>query len=181
MNETAVLLSIKELIQLNSATLTQDLVHQNVRRSLAQIATSNLTPPNQYYYVLIYVTDAREGSKPTKSRTTQRPTRNAYYDIQIEISDQAMVQIGEDQPYDTLHNDFRRLCDRTVHLIEQQNFIGTSPKVKLLRREGEDRWFTKLNLSGTWQDTESQNWAALYSQIRFTVIDECIDNDGLYS
>jgi len=126
-------------------------------RILEQIVTSNLTPPHSNYFVLIYAINPRERSKPTSSTTTQRPTREAFYPIQIEVSDFAFMQAGDENAYDTMHNDFRLLCDRMADLIEAQNWIGDSPKTTLLRAPGpEDRLIEKFNLSSEGYEIESE-------------------------
>lgn len=180
MNEAAVVLSLKDLIEQNSDILVQGLIHQGVNREIRQVTTSNLTPINSYYFILIYATDPSEKTNPTISRTTRAGTRTTRYPILIEIADEAIVQVGDEEAYETMHNDFRTFCDRLVDLIEQQNFIGTEPKAKLERNPANDRAVEKRNLSGTWEDTESNNWASLYAQLSFTLIDECIDTSALY-
>lgn len=180
MNEAAVVLSLKDLIEQNRDTLTQGLVHQGVNREIRQITTSNLTPISSYYFILIYATDPGEKTNPTSARTTQSGRRMTRYPILIELADEAIYQVGDDEAYETMHNDFRTFCDRLVDLIEKQNFIGTEPKAKLERNLNNDRAIEKRNLSGTWEDTESNNWASLYAQLSFALVDECIDTSTLY-
>lgn len=185
-NHKALKEALKSLILINKATLVTALTHQGESRAIEQVTTSNLTPPNGYYYILISVTRSTGQSNP-KVVNRQRPSREAQYNVQIEIADEALVQSDDNtadaEMYETMHEDFDLFADRIAALIENQNFIGSSPiRFKLLRLNGEgDRAIARDDLSGTWEDSEGNGWATLYSMLTFTMIDECDDDTALYS
>lgn len=177
MNEARVVASLKQLISDNADNLCFGLVHQEQARRFMQITTSNLTPPIGYYYLLIYVTDVAEKTQPSAIKNTARGSRMTRYGIQMELADEAMVQAGDDEAYETMHNDFRVLSDRLAELIESNVRIGTNPTLVLERDSLNDRVVTKTNLSGTWTDTEGNGWASLYCQFTFGLVDGCGTTD----
>ncbi len=78
-----------------------------------------------------------------------------------------------------LHQEeFDEFGDRVVDLIEEQTWIDPSSlKLKLKRQPGDgDRAIKKVDSSGTSIDTEEQAWATLYSQINFTLVQECVNS-----
>lgn len=180
MDAVSVKADLRELIRSNEDALIQGMVHQGQQRFIKQVALSNLTPPSGYYYILVYVTDQREFTRGQTS-TVQKPTPQAEYEVQLEVSDEALVQIGDLEAYETMHLDFDRFTDRLVDLIREQSWFGSDPKRKLKRAAGEqDRRVEKSNLSGTFVDTENNSTATLYCQIRFTLVEECVDRSKLY-
>lgn len=182
MNEALVKTDLRTLIVDNEATLTSNLTHQGTARVIKHVTRSNLTPIKGYYFILITVLDARERSRPTSSKTVQNPTREATYRVQLEVADQAIVQSGDTEAYEQMHQDFATFVDRIIKLLRDQTWIGSAPKRKLVRNAPEDdREIIKRNLSGTWKDTEDTEYAGLYSQIVFSLVEECINDAGLYS
>ncbi len=183
MNEGHVKQSLKDLVLNNENMLMADLIHQGQQRQIVQVALSNLTPPQGYYYILVYITGAREFSR-LQSSVTQRPTAAAEYDIQIEVADEALVQQEDifSEAYQTMALDFDKFTDRLVTLIREQNWIGDEPKLKVKRGTGEsDRRVEKVNQSGNYLNTEQNEVASLNAAIQFTLIEECVDTTGLYS
>lgn len=183
MNEAYTKDSLRDLLLANENTLVSGLTHQGQQRAIRQVALSNLTPPGGYYYILVYLTDAREFSRPQGS-IMQNPTAVAEYDVQLELSDEAILQQADihTEAYETMAMDFDKFSNRIVKLLREQSWIGDEPKLKLKRGSGEaDRRIEKSNLSGNYTDTEEREVALLYCQIRFTLIEECVDTEGLYS
>lgn len=180
MNEKLVIEGVRNFIETNEASITQDIVFQGSQKALHQIVGSNLTPPTGYPYILVICTAVREQSKPQVSNM-QQPSREAIYSIRIEFTDQALYTQGEEYPYQQMHDDFRVMVDRLINLIRVQNWVTTTPKLRLQRNDSEnDRLVTKNNLSGTWQDTEGSWWATLHSQISFN-LEGCVDDTQLYT
>lgn len=179
MYEQAHLDNLKALIVANESTLMTGITFQGAAKTIHQITTTNLTPPTGYPYILIYSPTNRERSnlEGGSSPTVNHPRRKATYPIVIEITDQAVVSSDDDEAYETAHSNFRLFIDRLCKLIKDQTWIGTNPRAKLVRGDGDDdRVISKQNLSGTWQDTESNWWATLHTQLDFELIDECVDS-----
>lgn len=138
---------------------------------------------------MIDVSLGNEQSKPLVSGTTQKPSREATYEVQLWIGDVAQVQIDDKQEslFEVMHLDFDRFVDRIAALIKGQNWIGTAPKTKLFRTRGVrnrgdgDRAIQRENRSGTWENVEGDNVAELLSVLSFRLVDECVDDSALYS
>jgi len=188
-NTAGLKLALKDLIQNNNNELVEGLVHQGVNREIAQITTSTLSPPIGYYFIMIDVSLDREQSRPVSARTTAHPSREVIYTAQVWIGDVAQVELDDEQQsvYETMHLDFDRFVDRVAYLIEQQTWIGTTPKVKLARARGSgagadgDREVQRENLSATWENNEGDNVASLLSRLTFRLVDECPDDSALYA
>lgn len=182
MNEVAVKTALRDLIVDNQALLLNGIIHQGVQREIAQIALSNLTPPQGYYYILIYITEARESSQVPVAQNVRQPRSQTIYPVQIEITDQAQIQTGETEAYEVMHNDFDLFGDRLVKLIRTQTWIGNGPKFELQRvSSGDtDRSIVKRNLSGTFVDTEGTDMALLHATLNFNLIQKCSGENELF-
>lgn len=186
MNENAVLAAMGNLISTNAATLVDGLDRQGNPRTIGQITRSSLTPATKYFYIALDVTEVTGQSVPDQNmpRQLQKPIREARYNCVIGITDDAYIQIGEEQPYERLHQDFRLFTDRIVDLIEQTPpFLGPdNQKYELLRTGAtSDRVVRKRNLTGTYIEAEGQGEHALfYCQLDFVLVEKCPDPSLLY-
>ena len=179
MNEKAVVEAYRAFIVSKESTIVEGITFQGQPKAFHQVVGTNLTPPTGYLYILVICLGGPERSQPVTNM--QRPTRMTAYRMRIEITDQALYTQGETSPYSQMHDDFRLIVDRIADLIEKENWIGTTPKVRLQRQEGEgDRQIEKLNLSGIWQDARNVSWATLHSQLNFTAEGYVDTTVGLY-
>lgn len=183
MNIKKVKESLRTLILNNESTLIGSIEHQGQLRRIAQVALTNLTPPQGYYYILVYISDAVEMTQ-TSGQTTARPKRMVDYTVQIEISDEAMVQYSDQmtQAYESMALDFDLFTDRLVNLLENRNWLDAGNSLKLKRGTGpSDRRIEKSVFSDpSFRTTEGDAVALLYAQLRFNVVEECTDTEALY-
>jgi len=182
MNEAAVLSALKNLITDNEQFLCRGLFYQGQAKRFQRVTTTNLTAPDGYTHILIFCMNGDETSQPTAATTTKAPSRRAVYSIRLEITDQGEWREGEDNAYEESHLDHRKLCDRIAALIEGETWIGTAPKLELLRDQGRaaDRAIRRQDLSGVWRDTANNWWATLHTQLNFTLIEGCVSHALLY-
>lgn len=182
MNESAVKTALRDLISSNEAVLTLGLVHQGKQRSFAQVTRSNLTPPAGYYYIIIMIPSSVERSSARSRTQVRNPVREAVYQVQVEIYDEAnMDQDFDDEVYEHMHLDFDTLTDRVIKLVRDQEWISASERLKLVRSpDNTDRTITKQSVSGTWGDTETAEVAMLGCRITFALVGECLDDTDLY-
>lgn len=172
MNAWDVKKGLRQFIETNEAALMSGVSHQGMSRTIAQIALSNLTPAQDYYYILIYA--ARERSNSQGPSNLAKPQRYGYYDIVMEISDEAILQDGETEAYEVMHEDFDKWTDKLMNLLrDQTGFTYGNMKFKLARGSAEnDRVIDKENLSGPRFDDTAQRWMALlFTTLRFRVQD----------
>lgn len=183
MNNAYVKQSLKELILSNESELVGDFVHQGNQRFIKHIALTNLDPPHGYYYILIYIPDASTFTQ-TEGKTVRRPRETTEYTVQMEISDQAVVQPGDwtSEAYETMALDFDKFVGRLIELVRGVNFTDDENTIRLKRDISEaDRRIDRADLSGNYQNTEQENVALLYSQLRFTLEEQCVDTSRLHS
>lgn len=171
--------AIKELIRDNSSTLLKELMAQGEARQLGHLTTSILTPARSYYFVAIHCEESAEYSATSRSNQTQRPPRNVRYDVLIHIEEYAIPDDADEELYETAHRNFDKFVNRIASLIEQQNWIGSGPKFRLERGEN-DRAIRRSNIPQMWYDEAEAYHAMLTSQLRFVLVQECVDNSVLY-
>lgn len=188
MNEAAVIQGLDTLISENIETLISGMSKGGQPRSQYIITQTSLTPLSQYLYIALDITETTGQSVADNGMPRQHakpPLREARYTVVIGVTDMAILQEGEEQPYEKLHRDFRRFTDRLVDLVEEQRWI-TGPeaqKYELLRTGAtSDRAVRKRNMSGPYYDQDSgMGWFILYSQIEFTLLERCPDRLLLYN
>lgn len=176
--------AVKSFIAENRDQLMTALVHQGQQRQIVQITTSKLTPLHDYYFIGISCPRARTYSEPGV-RTVPNPKGWTDYRMLIEVYDEASIQDGDDEAYETMTGDFDRFVDRIEALLRGVPYktgIGeTRLNLKKAAGGGEnDRVISRADLSGTWKDTESTNVAWLYAQLEFTLTEQCDDATSLY-
>lgn len=188
MNESAVIEGLDNLISTNIQALMTGMTKGGNARTHYKITQTILTPLIEYLYIAIDVTETTGQSVPDKGMPTQQAQpslREARYTVVIGVTDMAILQEGEDQPYEKLHRDFRRFTDRLVHLVEEQRWIRglEAQKYELLRTGAtSDRAVRKRNMAGPYYDQDSgMGWFILYSQIEFVIIEKCPDPQLLYA
>jgi hypothetical protein len=162
--------AIKNLIESGHDTLVSNLSYQGVQRRIDQIATTPLSPPVQFYYVLVYVSGARSFSY---GRSNVNKTHEAcVYDVDVHLVDAAYQQMGDNVPYGKMSDDFRLFCDRVISLLRDTDRFGAEPPYdepcfRLLRGEGTaDRVVRIENLDHNWYDNEGN----LVGAILYTVL-----------
>ena len=184
MNEQAILDGLKTLIRANEATLVQGLTHQGQPRAIAVLSTSIFTPPTAYYWVALECSTVPETSRSGQFITVEMPPRSVFYNAEIHCADYLIGVAGEEELFETMHNDFRTFCDRVSKLVSDAHWIPdatSNPRVRLTRSRdaGADRRIEKTNTNMGWQEAE-QYHALAYAQLRFTVVDENTDDTLLY-
>lgn len=174
--------SLRDFIMDNHSLLMRDFKHQSTQRKIAHIALTNLEPPRGYYYILIYVPDSSDYTL-TEGKTVQKPRPMARYDVQMEISDEALVQTMDARTgaYETMAMDFDKFIGRLCALIRGVNFVDGDNILRLKRGTGEnDRRIDRNDLSGNYRNTENEEVALLYTMLRFSLEEQCVDTSRLY-
>lgn len=173
LDEVAASVAFITFVEANEATFVSGISHQGQPREIAQVSDTPLTPAARYYYMLVNIVNSRSSSRVPIAKNTRRPTSTFEYDLQVEISDTALVEQDDLtlEAYMTAHRDFRTFGDRIVNTLREQDFIGTSPRFVLKRTTGgADRRVEKRDLSGVFEDTEHNDVAILYAHIDFTLV-----------
>ncbi len=178
MNEVAALTAVKDLIDSNKETLVQGFVHQGVAREIKQITISSLTPAIDYYFIAIYTDTDEDLTRTGFGTTTALAPSQSIYGMIVEVSDYVVFTSTEDELYEEMDSDFRKLCDRIIKLLRESYWItdaNTSIKFKLM----EDRRVTKENLTDI-ATNAAEYHSMCYCRISFQLIDECTDDTTLY-
>jgi len=183
MNSVAAKRAIRDLLIESKAALVADLA-QDAKREIAHITLSVLTPAQAYYFVAVHCERSDEFSTGG-SAVTRRAPRVAEYNIVVHIEDYAVSSQNEDELYEAAHSDFDLFVDRIASLIESKTGFADdiSGTVFKLRRNpgGSDRAISRENGMQGWFDSAEVFHAMLTSQIRFILVDECVDDSALYS
>jgi hypothetical protein len=168
----------KAYIRASEITLLSGLSTQGVNREIRQLTTS-IAPPRDYYWIGIECESARSFSMP--ARNVVKPPEWVKYGMVIHVSDYAIFQAGDDEPYETMHSQFDLLCSRIVKLVRPQTpgttwipSASSAPKFRLVIDHYEtDQVVTVDNLCLLGEHTAGLA-AMLYSSIRFELF-ECAD------
>lgn len=179
MNEKAAIAALYTVINSNKTALTTGITHSGVARQIAFLSKSTLSTPVAYYAIGLRCFDAREFSMPGVNSVTG--VAWAEYDVGVQIVDVASIQPGDVNPYETVHDDFRRVRDRLVKLLRDDTgwFPSTAarPRFRIKFGDGEqDRRIEVVNENYSFSDVESNEYAMLFSLIRFTFVDHCVNN-----
>lgn len=182
MNVQTAKATLKTLIDDNASTLVGSLTQQGVAREIKHLTTTVLTPAREYYFVAIHHEETAEHSR-TGTANSNQPPRAAEYNILVHIEDYAVSVSGEDELYETAQQNFDKFVDRVVKLIKDQAWIGTDPRYRLPRAPdaASDRRVVRSDSLQAWYDEAEQYHAMLTSQIRFVLLDECVDDSALYA
>lgn len=178
MNRNAAKLAIKAYIRANEVSLLSGLSAQGVNRELAQVTTS-VGPPHAYYWLAIEVASAKAFSMPNVNLA--KPPEWARHEMVIHISDYAIFQTGDDEPYEAMHSNFDLLGDRIVRLVRPQvpgvtwiPSAGAVPRFQLQYGPGEGDQIVTVVSPSMVGEVPAGLAAMLYAQIRF-VLFECAD------
>jgi hypothetical protein len=177
MNELAVRVAIKQLIEDSENELVQGLTMQTLPRTIHQVTYSQLTPPSGYYFLNVIVSNSSTGNRSGTGRTVSLPASEATYTVYIDISDYAVAQYGEDQLFESMDAQFQLFTDRLVSKLRETYWLPSSNGLSF--RLDNDRTVTKTNFNTSWEEA-AQYHALLYSRINLTVLEECTDDNSLY-
>jgi hypothetical protein len=178
MNRDGAKQAVKAYIQANEATLLSGLTAQGVNREIRQLTTS-IAPPRDYYWIGIECKQARSFSMP--ARNVIKPPEWVKYDMVVHISDYAIFQTGDDEPYEIMHSQFDLFGDRIVRLIRPQ-VPGTTwipsandaPRFRLTIDHHETDQVVAVDSLCLVGEHQAGLAAMLYSTIRFELF-ECAD------
>ncbi len=185
MNTDAVKTGIKTLINTNKATLLTGLTSQGKAREIVHLTKAISTPPTGYYFVGIHVLEATGRSRSGVIANTSQPPRSAEYECIIHVEDYAIPVAGEEELYETIQEQFDDFVDRIADLIEDQAWIpdaSTSPRYRLPREKDAktDRRILRSNAQQGWFDEAEQFHSMFTAQLRFTLLEQCVDTSLLY-
>jgi len=182
-NEKAVVDAIHTVIDGVRDTLVSGFYHQGTQRQIEHIFRSNLTPPGGGISISIHCTRAREWSMAMSNATQGKNV--GHYEIELHVVDLAFPQPDDpaQTPYETMHQDFRKLCGRLVLLIRETTTwwpnSTASPKFELLKSNSNDR-VVNVDNRAAWYDDGAGAYPVLFSVISFTLVEECVDTGSLY-
>lgn len=181
MDNGDVLRKLKGIILEYREELVENLVHQDAERKIAQITTSTLTPPREFYTVLLTISSSEEFDQVIGANTPinmRKPPvkRMARYNVEVTVGDEAVMQYTDAdladmefyEPFERMDEDFQLLVNRMAKLFLDSDVRGN---ISL----DNNRNIAQFNESYTWDEAERYH-AMLYAQLRFTVVEECADN-----
>lgn len=181
MDSGNVLRKIKNIILDAREDLVLELRHQDVDREIKQVTTSTLTPPREFYTVLVTISSSEEfdqvvGANMPINMRKPPAQRRSRYNVEITVGDEAVMQYTDAdlddaeffEPFEKMDEDFQLLVNRMAKLILDSDVKGNI-------RLDNNRTIAQFNESYTWDEAERFH-AMLYAQLRFTVVEECADN-----
>lgn len=183
MNVATAKATLKTLINTNGSTLVTGLTAQGEARAIKHLTTTVLTPAREYFFVAIHHEESAEHTRVHTANISVPTARAVEYNMLIHVEDYALAVTGDDELFETAQSNFDKFVDRIVKLIKDQTWIGTDPRYKLIGSIDAtgDRRVLRSDSLQAWYDEAEQYHAMLTSQIRFTLIDECVDDTALYA
>jgi hypothetical protein len=178
MIESAILNAIKKLIVDNRDTLTTDLAHQGSPIILRQVTTSGHTAPITFPFVSVMDDTASTRLERGNARGGKQ---TSSYRIVISILSRADVQPNDDQAYEVSDNYHKLLGDRIAYMIVQQTSGIEDTDTGARFKVDFDEDITKSNGGSQYQSVDGTFHSQLVSEIRFSVKQECVDNEKLYN
>lgn len=166
--ESEVRQAIKNLIEANKTSLLSTLTKT---RTIHQVTTSVLTPPEDYFFILVYVSNVHKSSLEARSVQVSG-LETITYTVHVVVIDYAEVDINLDaEEFETADADFQKLTDGIANLINSQKWftVGTTKGQLVKTRSNEtDRVINKTN--ETVMDMDGDNLLfRLDSDISFTI------------
>lgn len=186
MNEIGCQRAIRWLLEQYSDVLTYGHYQNGTYRTIAEIVLSPLTPPQEYYHILVQAEGVKEASDVNPGNQV-KPPRVAIYDCTIHVVDPAFPSnIVNAEQYEVAHEDFRTMCDGIAALIAGSTWHSSSvyssyftglpvcmtdpqsdSKFSMVRGSG-DRGIDIRNMDHTWKDPDNETWTPImYSRISF--------------
>jgi hypothetical protein len=170
--------AIYSVIDANKASVVSGIVHQGQQREIKEIHKSVLTPPLEYYAVMIHVGEGPEALQDARNSPIRVPV--SEYHAEVHISDFAIPQQGDpDQtPYETMHTDFRTVVSKLAKVFRDTQWMPnatTRPRYTLkdpgkeIRVSDRTRWFADA----------ANRYPVLYAVISFTLQTSCDDGASL--
>lgn len=178
MRQVECLLALKNLIEVNEATLVSGITHQGVAREIKKIALARMVAPDSFYHILIEVEATTSLPAIPKSNVVKITERNLYV-CAIHVADAAFQQAvsEEDNPYEKMTLDFRRFTQRIVAVLREAGdsggcFQAPAPNNNgkfRLPTSGPERQVIVRNDDDSWIGTGSLLNFMLYTRILFTL------------
>lgn len=150
MNEESAKHAIKSFLDTNAATFTSGITIQGAARSIAHVAISQFAVPgggSGKSYPFIRITCPRAWLHEVDTTGNMLLTKSRY-EIIVHVHDEALLQSGDDTPFETMDSDFRTMCDRMVNLIistlkfsyNSVNFELVTDDESPIEKENTDAW-----------------------------------------
>ena len=165
--------TIKDLIDTNKSSLVTGLYAQGQACEIKQLTLSPITPPTEFYYVSVNITDAEE--------VKENNVDVAYYKAEIKLGEYAVMQPSDVQAFEEITQSFREFGNRVVKLIrEQTRFTHTETGTKFtVRIDGTSgKRIRKINREVV-EPLDNSFQSMLASVIQFEVMQRCGLNEGL--
>lgn len=195
MNEVGCQRAIRKLIQDNEDVLCSEMIQFGQQREIKDVVLSVMTPPVEYYYILVQVLRKIGTNFGGAPGNQAKPHRRAEYNCAVHVLDVAVAsgEAGEEQ-YEMAHTDHRILCDRIEALVcgtyfpaggTYATYFGGYPicipdpdsnsEYKLKRGRTSDRVVNVQNQDTTWTDPNSDQYTPIfYSTLTFTMEEEWV-------
>ena len=171
MNQDGCQRAIKKLIEDNRFALVDGFYHQGTYREISDIVFTPLAPPRAYYFIVVLVDTATEGTEPA-SRNMLGRQRNTYA-CSVHIVDAAITEQRDTVPYETMSLDFRAFCDRLVGLLRSTNcFTPPSPDMSEFRLLHPERSVQVRSRDTQWSSAEVGFLSIFFATLSFT-LEEC--------
>lgn len=179
MNVGAAVAAVCTLLESNKVTLVSGIAHQGVDREIKTVYKSILTPPLEYYSITVHCPEAPESLTRLANTSMQRPVNK--YMIEMHVSDYAIPQSADSvqTPFETMHQDFRKLLSRIAALIRETKWLPTAASSPKYRVELPNARIT-VNDRTAWFSDRGGRHPIMYGVVRFALICECGDSGALY-
>jgi len=165
--------TIKDLIDDNKSSLVVGLYAQGQACEIKQLTLSPITPPTEFYYVSVNITDAEE--------VKENNVDVVYYKVEIKLGEYAVMQPADIQAFEEITQSFRKFGNRVVKLIrEQANFTHDETGVRFgIRMDGiSGKRIRKINREVV-EPLDNSFQSMLASVIQFEIMQRCNVNEGL--
>jgi len=153
LNEQSARHAIKKLVDDNAIAFMDGILVNGHQRDLAHVAISEAALPSgtgTTDYPFVRVVCRRAYLRRLVSRSALQTL--GRYDMEVLVSDEATIQLGDTTPAEQADSDFRLLCDRMVNEIMDTRKFAYSTTNYVLVAEGTDP-ISKANNDGWIGDT----------------------------
>lgn len=179
MFENALKRTIKRIILENNEHIVDGLTVQGQQVRLEQITTSGHSPIRATPYISIGVRAAREYD--TGGNVTRNPS-DVDYTLVISMTNIAMLQYEEDEPYEEIDATHSDICDRIISVLRDNSAANclvdeqTGVKFFIIR----DSEISRENVEVTWEDDSGGEFPGIWTTIRLQIRQRNTDDTKLW-
>lgn len=179
MFDSALKRTIKRVILENNEHIVEGLTVQGQQIRIEQITTSGHSPIRATPYISIVVRTAREYD--TGGNIARSPS-DVDYTLVVSVTNIAMLQYAEDEPYEEIDATHSDICNRIISVLRDNSANNcledetTSVRFHIVR----DSEIIQDNFDVTWEDDEGREFPGIWTAIRFQIRQRNIDDAKLW-